>query len=151
MKQRHRARRLALQGLCCLDVQGEGAMESVGQFILDSRETEETLTGAQSLLREVYAARERCDLLMARHARNWELGRLALVDRNILRLAVHEMTSGRAPPKVVIAEALRLAQEYSTAESPGFVNGILDAVYKELRARDDRQDPQQGAEGRTQG
>jgi len=72
------------------------------------------------------------DDLLVRHARHWELSRLALVDRNILRLGVCELRRGRTPLKVVISEALRLAQEFSTAESPRFVNGVLDAVAKEI-------------------
>jgi len=107
---RHRARRLALQGLCCLDVQGRRAIDGVDAFLDDSRETGQTIL----------------------HARHWELSRLALVDRNILRLGVCELRRGRTPLKVVISEALRLAQEFSTAESPRFVNGVLDAVAKEI-------------------
>jgi len=109
-------------------------MELAALFITDSREPPETIAAAGDLLRRAYAAREQCDQWLARHARHWELERLALVDRNILRLAVHEMVSGKTPAKVVITEALRLAQEFSTAESPRFVNGILDAVYKEMQA-----------------
>ena len=134
MKSSRRVRRLALQALCCLDVQGDSAMELACSFIADSRESADTITAADDLLRHAYASREESDQWLIRHAKHWDLKRLALVDRNILRLAVHEMLSGQTPPKVAIAEALRLAQEFSTAESPRFVNGILDAVYKELRA-----------------
>jgi N utilization substance protein B len=134
MSRRHRARRLALQGLCCLDVQGDRAEELVGQFIDDSREPPQTLAAARTLLAAANAAREESDRILARHARHWDLSRLALVDRNILRLAVAEMRSGRAPPKVVISEAIRLAMEFSSADSPRFVNGVLDAVMKEMTA-----------------
>ncbi len=84
-------------------------------------------------MREALNACEDSDCILQRHARHWEIKRLAMVDRNILRLAVYEMYSGRTPPKVVIAESLRLAQEFSTAESPAFVNGILDAIYREMK------------------
>lgn len=134
MKPSRRARRLALQALCCLDVQGDKVMDLVRLFITDSRETPETLATATDMLEQAFASRQESDCWLSRHARHWELGRLALVDRNILRLAVCEMVSGRTPPKVAITEALRLAQEFSTAESPRFVNGILDAVYKEMQA-----------------
>jgi N utilization substance protein B len=56
-----------------------------------------------------------------------------MVDRNILRLGVYELRKGSAPFKVVISEALRLAREFSSAESPRFINGVLDAVAKELQ------------------
>lgn len=132
MSRRHRARRLALQGLCCLDVQGPGAQELVDQFIDDSREDEQTLRQGRELLDQAVQDREQCDAILLRHARNWELSRLALVDRNILRLAVAEMRLGRTPHKVAIVEAIKLAQEFSTAESPRFVNGVLDAVAREI-------------------
>ena len=132
MSQPHRARRLALQGLCCLDAQGSRVFDLVDLFIDDSKEMPETAAAARRMLHEVFADRDKCDSLLAPHAHHWELGRLAMVDRNILRLAVYELRSGRAPVKVVIAEALRLAKEFSTTESPRFVNGVLDSVAKEL-------------------
>lgn len=134
MSSRHRARRLALQGLCCLDVQGEGAAELVRQFIDDSDEQPATLAAAHELLTVALACRGDCDDVLARHAKHWDLPRLALVDRNILRLAVSEMRGGQTPPKVVITEAIRLAREFSTADSSRFVNGVLDAVLKEFQA-----------------
>lgn len=108
-------------------------MESVERFIDDSHEPPETLAASRVLLKEVFRDRAECDLLLVRHAKHWDLDRLALVDRNILRLAVHELRSSRAPYKVVISEALRLAQEFSTTESPRFINGVLDAAAKEIR------------------
>ncbi len=82
---------------------------------------------------ETFDDLETIDEILARHARHWELTRLAMVDRNILRIATSELKTGSVPFKVVISEALRLAQEFSTAESPRFVNGVLDAVARELR------------------
>ena len=133
MSHRHRARRLALQGLCCLDVQGDGAAAVVRQFMDDSREAPETIETAHEMLCRTLGERQRIDDLLTRHARHWGLGRLALVDRNILRLAAWELLEKVTPVKVVISEALRIAQEFSTAESPRFVNGVIDAVAKELQ------------------
>lgn len=130
---RHRSRRLSLQVLCCLDAQGAGACEQAHEFITDSKEDQATIDNAHALTRDAFADVPTCDRILARHARHWDLGRLALVDRNILRLATYELRSGRAPRKVVITEAIRLAKEFSTAESPRFINGVLDAVAKELR------------------
>ena len=135
MSQRHRARRLALQGLCCLDVQGPKALELTRHFINDSKEPPDTLTAAWTMLSETLEDRDRCDELLTRHAKRWELSRLALVDRNILRLAVHELIAGATPPGVVITESLRLAQEFSSGESLRFINGILDAAAKELQEK----------------
>jgi len=109
----------------------------VDAFLDDSRETGETILAARRLIAMTLKLSDQIDDLLVRHARHWELSRLALVDRNILRLGVCELRQGRTPLKVVISEALRLAQEFSTAESPRFVNGVLDAVAKEI-ARDAR-------------
>ena len=134
MRQRHRARRLALQGLHCLDAQGAKALDLVEAFVRDSREKTDTVESALQLLRGAYENREAIDPLIAAHARHWRLGRLAAVDRNILRLGVHELRTAAAPPPVVITEAMRLAKEFSTAESPRFINGILDAIARDLPA-----------------
>ena len=134
---RHKARRLALQGLCCLDVRGTAALEMVRGFLSDSREAGPTVDAANELLDGAMADRDQCDVLLGRHARHWDVGRLALVDRNILRLGAYELRQGRTPYKVVITEALRLAREDSTAESPPVINGVLDAAAKELLAEPD--------------
>ena len=115
-----------------MDVQGPRAAEMVRSFLDDSDESPATLAAAHRMLQETFEQRDQLDAMLARHARHWEMGRLALVDRNILRLACGELWGGQTPVKVIISEALRLAQEFSTAESPRFVNGVLDAVAKEL-------------------
>ena len=107
-------------------------MELVCHFIDDSEDPPEVRQGACELLREVWGNREECDKLLTRHAKHWHLDRLALVDRNILRLAVSEMLGLKLSPKIVITEALQLAREFSTGESPRFVNGVLDAVAREI-------------------
>ncbi len=139
--EKHRARRLVLQALCCLDVQGVNAKDLVNHFISESDEAAATIRAAQEMLNSVYADLKECDLLLARHARNWELTRLALVDRNILRQAVHELRQGQ-PMRIIISEALKLAEEFSTAESPRFINGILDAVAKEIAGKEKETDEQ---------
>jgi N utilization substance protein B len=129
----YRARRLALQALFCLDAQGNKVWNLIEEFIADSDETPETIAAAKKLMRETFDSLDECDKILARHARHWDLSRLAMVDRSILRLAVMELLEGTTPFKVVITEAMRLAKEFSSAESPRFVNGVLDAVAKEVR------------------
>ena len=65
-------------------------------------------------------------------AAHWKLDRMPAVDRNILRLAVYEMKTGTTPPAVVIDEAIELARQFSGDESVSFINGVLDAVHKEM-------------------
>jgi transcription antitermination protein NusB len=71
---------------------------------------------------------------ITRHAENWRLERMPSVDRNILRLAVYEMTRVGTPAPVVIDEALELARRFSNEESVQFVNGVLDAIHREAAA-----------------
>ena len=78
---------------------------------------------------------ERIDALITACAQNWRFERMAHVDRNLLRLAVSEFLNERGTPrKVVINEAIEIAKKYGAAESPLFVNGVLDGVKKELEA-----------------
>lgn len=81
------------------------------------------------------------DTIIQQHAQNWRLDRMAIVDRNILRLAVFEFLSDTSTPEtVVINEALEIARKYSTQESALFVNGILDSIKKELILERQRSD-----------
>jgi N utilization substance protein B len=76
---------------------------------------------------------EEIDRLIQRHAEHWRLDRMATVDRNLLRLAIHEFLYNKETPKtVVINEAIEIARRFSTHESPQFINGILDSIKKEL-------------------
>jgi N utilization substance protein B len=69
---------------------------------------------------------------ITRHAEHWRMERMPAVDRNILRLAVYEMTHEGTPAPVVIDEALELARKFSNQEAVHFVNGVLDAVHREI-------------------
>lgn len=74
------------------------------------------------------------DEIIGQHARNWRVSRMAAVDRNVLRIAVYELRDTDTPVAVVIDEAVDLARRFGSDTSPGFVNGILDAVAREVRA-----------------
>jgi N utilization substance protein B len=73
------------------------------------------------------------DEQITKHAEHWRMERMPAVDRNILRLAVYEMSRGGAPAPVAIDEALELARKFSGEESVQFVNGVLDAVNRDLQ------------------
>jgi transcription antitermination protein NusB len=88
---------------------------------------------ADPLIRGTIEHRDECDAEIKRHAVNWELHRMAAVDRNILRLAIYEMRHrSDIPPVVSINEAVDIAKKFSTQDSGKFVNGILDKVKGEL-------------------
>ncbi len=93
------------------------------------------LAFAQALLHGVHARRAEIDPVIDARAQGWGLDRLPLVDRNILRLGLYELLFTDTPPEVVIDEAVELAKAYGTEHAPAVVNGILDRVWKEGRAR----------------
>lgn len=77
---------------------------------------------------------ETLDALIERHSQNWRVARMSVVDRNILRLAAYEMIHTPTPAAVVIDEALELARRFSSDESVSFVNGVLDALRRQVAA-----------------
>jgi len=88
---------------------------------------------AEPLIRGTIRHRAEIDEIIKKHAKNWELHRIAAVDRNILRLAIYEMLRREdIPPVVSINEAVDIAKKFSTQDSGKFVNGILDKVKSEL-------------------
>jgi len=87
---------------------------------------------ANQLFERTAAEADELDALVAAHAKNWRLERMAVIDRAILRLAACELRAGKTPPKVVLDEAVELAKTFSSQEAASFVNGVLDAVLKSL-------------------
>lgn len=88
----------------------------------------------EDLVRGTLSKSEEIDRRITAKSENWRLERMPIVDRNILRLAVYEMSELRTPPAVVIDEALELARQFSGDESVSFINGVLDAVHREINA-----------------
>jgi N utilization substance protein B len=91
------------------------------------------LSFARQLVSGTVAHVEQIDELIQRHAEHWRLDRMAIVDRNILRVSVQEFLYDKETPKtVVINEAIEIARRFSAQESPQFINGILDSIKREL-------------------
>lgn len=88
---------------------------------------------SDELVRGVVDRREQIDAVIQKHAENWDIRRMAVVDRNVMRMAIYEMQHrDDIPPVVSINEAVDIAKKFSTEESGRFVNGILDRVKSEL-------------------
>jgi N utilization substance protein B len=134
---RRAAREAALQMLYQWEVGRTGAHEAIVTY-WPAREAEEQLTEtlrefANTLVRGTITRVTEIDALLSTHAVNWRIERMAILDRLVLRLAIYELIAELdTPAKVVINEALELARSYSGEEAVGFVNGVLDAVRKEL-------------------
>ena len=135
MGRRRKAREVALQLLYQLDVQGEGNPEPhLGEFWSRHPVDPDAREFAEGLVRGTKLHEAKIDELISQYAENWELDRMAVVDRNVLRQGIFELLwMGEAPAKVVIHEAIEVAKKFSTQESSRFINGILDRVHKEHR------------------
>jgi N utilization substance protein B len=135
MTSRRRARGLALQALYQLDVQGDAFLEQIDDFLRESGVDHGGIEFARSLAVGAWEKRASSDRWIARTAKNWDLERIAICDRNILRIGAYELEErGDTPPAVVINEAVELAKRYSSSEAPQFVNGVLDALRRGLAA-----------------
>lgn len=131
---RSRARSWVLQILYAWELTGEGSPAQYGQRILASRRVADRYRPyIDRLLGALELHLEECDARLAETLSNWRIERLSTVDRNILRIgAVEILKCPDVPPTVAIHEAIRLAERYGSAESPRFVNGVLDAVSRSL-------------------
>jgi N utilization substance protein B len=129
MTRRSRAREVALQVLYQRDHNAQVDEETVRQFLQRRLREPELQQFAETLYRGVLEHRTEIDQRLAQVAENWSVERMAAVDRNILRLAAFELLcQPETPTKVILDEAIELAKRYGSAESPAFVNGLLDRV-----------------------
>jgi len=133
MGARRKSREYALQMLFQWDITHDAIEQIKGTFWDAQDEPEETRHFAEVLASGAISHVEKIDALIQRHAENWRLDRMAVVDRNILRLATYEFLYDAETPKtIVINEAIEVARRFSAQESPQFINGILDSIRKEV-------------------
>ncbi|HHW40709.1 MAG TPA: transcription antitermination factor NusB [Syntrophomonadaceae bacterium] len=132
---RRRAREIALQVLFQVDV-GKIKPERALEYTLsESQVSEETGAFARALVEGTLAHRKEIDDYLKQYSSDWDLPRMANVDRNILRLGLYEMLYYHETPlNVAIDEALELAKTYSDEDAPRFINGVLGRIAKELAA-----------------
>ena len=128
MKLRRKARMAVLQALYEVDVANHPAGEA-----LDRRLQEQPLPApaedfVRHLMAGVLAHRQQLNVLIEEHAPEWPLDQVAIIDRNLLRMALYEFTLGEVPVKVAINEAVELAKRYGSDSAPRFVNGVLGAL-----------------------
>ena len=150
---------LALQALCLFDAIGDEFADGLDEFLRDPLVHEDlgfeapppadVQDFARRLVLGTWEHRARYDELLGRQAAHWTVTRMPPVDRNILRLGLHELHEHAAdrPPQVVINEAVELARRFAGADSPAFVNGVLDSIRRNLENEGDRgpaDGPEQG-------
>jgi N utilization substance protein B len=118
-----------------VDLTGVAPAEVVERFWEGKDEPEELRAFAEGLVHGVHEQRRELDRWIVSSARNWRIERMAVVDRNVLRMAVCELLAEDAPPAaVVLDEAIEIAQKFGSEESGGFINGVLDDVQQRIAA-----------------
>ena len=132
MPPRHKARQFALQMLFQWEIGKQEPSRIEDGFWRMAKADKHTREFANELFEGVAAGAPALDELIVTHADNWRLERMAVIDRAIMRLAAYELHSTKTPPKVVLNEALELAKTFSSEDSVGFINGVLDAVLHAL-------------------
>jgi N utilization substance protein B len=134
MSSRRRSRQRALQVLFLWDARRQSVDDALDAYYdtLFSEEQPGRDPFVSELVQGTIQHLAEVDERISRHAEHWRMERMPAVDRNILRLSVFEMTHLGTPAAVAIDEALELARKFSNEESVQFVNGVLDAVHREL-------------------
>ncbi len=131
MPSRRKSREQALQILFQLDASPQPVDDAIAVYYASlSDAAPDPFT--EELVRGVTVNRDALDALIRKHSKHWRLERMPVVDRNLLRLALYELTVLKGAPAVVIDEALELARRFSGDDSVPFINGVLDAARKEL-------------------
>ncbi len=147
MSTRRRAREIVLQLLYEADINERRDAEAARQFIRSRLQGRKALTEfASGLLTGTLASREEIDKQLAQLATHWSLSRMAVTDRNVLRLGAYEILYSDTPGRVAVNEAIVLAKRYGDKNSPRFVNGILDRLLKDFEGgggeqKSDHSDP----------
>ncbi|MBM4019142.1 MAG: transcription antitermination factor NusB [Planctomycetes bacterium] len=137
MKRREQARQIALQALYQLDVRREDVTAEMIEFLRESTKDPEVYFFARRLTEGAWAWRAEADRLIGAAAEHWRLERMAVLDRNVLRLAAYEISQcPDIPPRVAIDQAIELAKRFSAAESSAFVNGVLDKILRLVKGED---------------
>lgn len=137
MSHRRKAREVALKVLYALDVINRDVEGAIDLFWANFDAPDDARAFSSLLIEGTWQKRESLDELISQHSENWSLSRMARVDRNILRMAVYELLfCDDIPPKVTLNEAIDLGKIYGSENSGSFINGILDALYADMRSAD---------------
>lgn len=134
MSNRRVARERVMQALYAHELAGDDVRHVIDTILKPDLEDPENLAFAESLFLRTLDFDEEADTLVRAHLQHWDLERVALIDRILLRMAICEFVAFEdIPPKVTINEAIEIAKKYSTPKSGQFINGILDTILLELQ------------------
>jgi N utilization substance protein B len=132
MRQRSKGRSLALQYLYQMDIRKEESTEEIlVEFFLNVEADESNQAFSRKILDGVYKNREKLDLVISDCLTNWDINRISIVDKNILRIATFELIYAMdVPAKVAVNEAIDLGKNFGSKDSGAFINGVLDKILK---------------------
>jgi len=134
MGKRRAARELALKFLYQTEFNSDSPDSELNSFCERANVSEEIQNFTQTLIKNIFFHKKEVDRLLKKISANWVPDRMAMIDKNILRLGICELLfDSTTPPKVAINEAVEIAKKFGTEESPDFINGILDKVYKDSK------------------
>lgn len=134
MGKRRTARELALKFLYQTEFNSDSPDSELNSFCDRANVSEEIQNFTQTLIKNIFFHKKEVDELLEKISANWATDRMAVIDKNILRLGICELLfDPTTPPKVVINEAVEIAKKFGTEESPDFINGILDKVFKDSK------------------
>ena len=146
MGKRRRARELALQILFQQDINRNNWEDGINLFWEITHADPETIEFTNSLVRGTMQHLKEIDNWIKKYTKHWDINRMAIVDRNIIRSSIYELLYLKGiPPKVTINEAIELAKAYGTEDSARFINGILDKICKEMNLESDMKSKEQHA------
>ncbi len=135
MRKRSQARKIAMKLLYEAEVSGSIPPSELAPRLRQQTRDESIIAFSAALVRGVRANWDFLNSRISSAADHWQLDRMGIVERNILRIALYELYFlDDIPPKVSINEAVELAKKYANKDSPAFVNGILDRIWKEVQA-----------------
>jgi N utilization substance protein B len=137
MARRSRAREVALQVLFQDDLNPDIDLKSTAAFLRQRLNSDDLVEFARSLVSGVRRIRDELDELLDRTAENWSVRRMAVTDRNVLRVGAFEILYTTTPDRVAINEAVELAKRFGSGQSAQFVNGILDRFLEGHRKPED--------------
>ena len=133
---RRQARECVFQGLYAMEISGDSQDKTFSDMLNRYSFDENTKSYVSSLYIKTLDQKQFLKKTISRFLENWELERIALIDNLILQMAACELLFfDDVPPKVSISEAIEIAKKYSTDDSSGFVNGILDSVFREVEKK----------------
>jgi transcription antitermination protein NusB len=133
MGNRRKARELALNALFQAEMNATSAVENFPLLCENFEINKKAIPYGRELVYGINEKWEEINAKIAESAVNWRVSRMSVLDRNIIRLAAYElMYKEEVPPRVAIDEAIELAKRYCTEDSPAFINGILDAILKNI-------------------